>query len=117
VTAHERAPSRTERGALQSLASHVSLALESAALTEEVLRRTTDARLSSLVQHASDLITVVDAGGIVIYQSPSVERVLGYRPEEVAGSRFDELLLDEKGLVLHLLTPGSAHENRDGEPI
>ena len=117
VTAHERGPSRTERGAFQSLASHVSLALESAALTEEVLRRTTDARLSSLVKHASDLITVVDARGIVIYQSPSVDRVLGYQPEEVVGRRFDGLLLDDTGLLLHLLAPGSAHQNRDGDPI
>jgi diguanylate cyclase (GGDEF)-like protein/PAS domain S-box-containing protein len=115
VTTHNRTPSRTQSGALQALASHVSLALESAALTEEVLRRTTDARLSSLVQHASDLITVVDAAGVVLYQSPSIERVLGYRPEAIVGSDLQELLVDDPNLVLHLLSPGS--EGRDGEPI
>jgi diguanylate cyclase (GGDEF)-like protein/PAS domain S-box-containing protein len=116
ITAQQSTPSRTEHGALQALASHVSLALESAALTEEVHRRTTDARLSSLVQHASDLITVVDASGTVIYQSPSIERVLGYPPEEIVGSSFRELVLDDPAILLHLLTPDS-REGRDGEPI
>jgi diguanylate cyclase (GGDEF)-like protein/PAS domain S-box-containing protein len=116
VTAQPSAPSRTEHGALQALASHVSLALESAELTDEVLRRTTDARLSSLVQHASDLITVVDASGIVIYQSPSIERVLGYAPEEIVGGSFRDLVLDDGALVLHLLTPNGSG-SRDGEPI
>ena len=36
-------------------------------------------------RHSSDLITVLDAHGTVTYQSPSVERVLGYRVEEIEG--------------------------------
>ncbi len=52
--------------------------------------RLADARLSSLVRNASDIITVVDAEGIVVYQSPAVNRVLGYDPEELVGrSAFD----------------------------
>lgn len=44
----------------------------------------------SLVQNASDVITVVDAEGAVRYVSPAIERVLGYRPEEMKGkSAFD----------------------------
>ena len=59
-------PARTPRapplaGGLRSLATQVSLALESAALTEEVHRRASEARFGSLVQHSSDLITVLDA--------------------------------------------------------
>jgi diguanylate cyclase (GGDEF)-like protein/PAS domain S-box-containing protein len=77
---------------LRSLADQVSLALESATLTEEVHRRAGEARFASLVQHASDLITVLDADARVVYQSPSVERVLGHAPETVVGSAFDELV-------------------------
>ena len=65
------------RRALHGLGAQIELALESAALTEEIHRRAGEGRLSALVQHSSDLIAVLGAGGEVIYQSPSVERVLG----------------------------------------
>ena len=42
--------------------------------------------------HSSDLITVLDAHGTVTYQSPSVERVLDYRPGELEGTDFARLL-------------------------
>jgi diguanylate cyclase (GGDEF)-like protein/PAS domain S-box-containing protein len=119
VTSHpDRTPSRGEEGALLALATHVSLALESAALAEEVLRRTSEARLSSLVQHASDLITVIDAGGKIVYQSPSIERVLGYSTEEVAGQRFEGLLAaGQETRLLHLLADAPDYSRRDGELI
>jgi diguanylate cyclase (GGDEF)-like protein/PAS domain S-box-containing protein len=111
-------PSQGVRGALQSLATHVSLALESAALTEEVLRRTSDARLSSLVQHASDLITVLDADANVVYQSPSIEGALGYRPDEVVGRPFERLLAaGDRHWLLHLLADDAESTRREGEVI
>src|SRR6266545_8367283 len=60
VIAGESPPARSVRGALEALAAQVSLALHSAALTEKVVRRAGEARLSSLVQHSNDLITVLD---------------------------------------------------------
>jgi diguanylate cyclase (GGDEF)-like protein/PAS domain S-box-containing protein len=104
VAVAESVPSAV-KSSLAALATTVSLALESAALTEEVHRRAGEARFASLVQHASDLITVLDADGTVIYQSPSVERVLGYAPEDLVGQRFD-MLLDpsHEGRLPHLLT-------------
>ncbi|WP_407542717.1 PAS domain S-box protein (plasmid) [Deinococcus radiomollis] len=42
-----------------------------------------EGRFRSLVQHASDLITVVDVQGIVTYESPSVVTLLGFSPEEL----------------------------------
>ena len=99
----------SQRSALQSLATSVSLALESAALTEDLHRRESEARFSSLVARSSDLITVVSADGTVLYQSPSIERVLGYRADDVIGSRFDELLPDrERGALLTVLSRGVA---------
>jgi diguanylate cyclase (GGDEF)-like protein/PAS domain S-box-containing protein len=97
------------RGSLAALATEVSLALESAALMEEVHRRAGEARFASLVQHASDLITVLAADATIAYQSPSVERVLGYAPEDLVGTRFDRLLAPgEEGRLLHLLADRSA---------
>jgi diguanylate cyclase (GGDEF)-like protein/PAS domain S-box-containing protein len=77
---------------LVSLASQVSLAVEGAALAEDLHRRQSEARFRSLVAHSSDLITVLDAQGTVTYQSPSVQRVLGYRVEEIEGREFAHLL-------------------------
>ncbi len=77
---------------LESLASQVSLAVEGALLAEDLHRRQSEARFRSLVAHSSDLITVLDAHGTVTYQSPSVERVLGYRADEVEGTDFSQLL-------------------------
>ena len=79
---------------LDSLASQISLALEASLLVEDLHRQKSEARFRSLVAHASDLITVLDADGIVTYQSPSIERVLGYVPAEIEGTRFDRMLED-----------------------
>jgi diguanylate cyclase (GGDEF)-like protein/PAS domain S-box-containing protein len=77
---------------LESLASQVSLAVEGTSLAEDLHRRQSEARFRSLVAHSSDLITVLDAHGTVTYQSPSVERILGYRVDEIEGSNFADLL-------------------------
>jgi diguanylate cyclase (GGDEF)-like protein/PAS domain S-box-containing protein len=83
---------RAHVDALESLASQVSLAVEGASLAEDLHRRQSEARFRSLVAHSSDLITVLDVHGTVTYQSPSVERVLGYRVEEIEGTDFARLL-------------------------
>jgi diguanylate cyclase (GGDEF)-like protein/PAS domain S-box-containing protein len=77
---------------LESLASQVSLAVEGTTLAEDLHRRQSEARFRSLVAHSSDLITVLDSQGTVTYQSPSVERILGYRVADVEGREFAELL-------------------------
>jgi len=118
VVADAAPPSRAAASALAALATQVSLALESAALTEEVHRATSEARFGSLVQHASDLITVLDRNATVVYQSPSIERVLGYTAEEVTGTRFDQLLAaGEHGRLLHLLAAPRGDANAEPEVL
>jgi diguanylate cyclase (GGDEF)-like protein/PAS domain S-box-containing protein len=90
--------------ALGALATQVSLAVEGASLAEDLHRRQSEARFRSLVAHSSDLITVLDADGVVTYQSPSVERVLGYSVDEIEGSRFDRLLSEhDRPLLAQLI--------------
>jgi diguanylate cyclase (GGDEF)-like protein/PAS domain S-box-containing protein len=100
--------SRAARASLASLATAASLALESAALTEQVHRRAGEARFASLVQHSSDLITVVDEQAAIVYQSPSVEGVLGYAADDLIGTRFDALVHGgDETRLLHMLAGGS----------
>ena len=71
-----------QKSALQSLAASVSLALESATLSEEVHRRESEARFSSLVRTPATSSPSSRPTAPSLYQSPSIERVLGYRAEE-----------------------------------
>lgn len=52
--------------------------------TEAALRQNEEL-FRSLIENGSDLITVVNARGIIRFQSPSAERILGYSPDELIG--------------------------------
>lgn len=54
------------------------------ARAEEALRAS-EGRFRALVEQSSDLISVIDAGGVRRYASPAYERVLGYRPDDLVG--------------------------------
>jgi diguanylate cyclase (GGDEF)-like protein/PAS domain S-box-containing protein len=118
MLAGEGATSQAAQSALVALATQVSLALESSALMEELHVRSSEARFRSLVQHAHDLITVVDANATVVYQSPSIEAALGYTPDELVGTRFDGLVLAaESSRLLSLLADGPAYAGSESEVI
>ena len=42
-----------------------------------------EARFRSLIEHSSDLITVLDAAGVIRFASPSVRPILGWREEDL----------------------------------
>jgi diguanylate cyclase (GGDEF)-like protein/PAS domain S-box-containing protein len=91
---------------------------EKARLTAELQRRSSEERFASLVQHSSDLITVVGSDATITYQSPSCEHVLGYPPDELIGTRFDRIVAKEDaGRLLQLLADGAAYARRDGQVI
>jgi diguanylate cyclase (GGDEF)-like protein/PAS domain S-box-containing protein len=74
-----------EAAGLEAVASQIALALESAALAEDLHQRKSEERFRSLVRNASDVILIVGPGEKIRFVSPSVERVFGHRPEEVLG--------------------------------
>jgi diguanylate cyclase (GGDEF)-like protein/PAS domain S-box-containing protein len=97
----------------EALGLQVSLAVEGASLAANLHRRQSEARFRSLVAHSSDLITVLDADGLVTYQSPSIERVLGYRVDEVEGTPFARLLNEADRPRLDQLIAGDGGSSSD----
>jgi two-component system cell cycle sensor histidine kinase/response regulator CckA len=49
------------------------------------LLRSREELFRSLIEHASDVIMIIAADGTSLYESPAVERVLGWKPEELVG--------------------------------
>ena len=58
-----------------------ALSLELEASRNELRER--QARLQSLVENAADTISILDAHGFILYQSPSVRRMLAWEPEDL----------------------------------
>ena len=95
-------PLPTAQEGLAALAAQVALAVESVALTKDLISR--EARFSSLVRHASDVVTVIDPDTTITYVSESVERVLGHPPDRLLRTRFADLLQpDDAAQVLPFL--------------
>lgn len=49
-----------------------------------------------LIEHVSEVITVIDSDGVILYCSPSITSQLGWTPEEVLGRRIVEFMVLER---------------------
>ncbi|MBI3989573.1 MAG: GAF domain-containing protein [candidate division NC10 bacterium] len=78
---------------LQAIANVLATAIERIRM-EEALRRS-DRYFRSIIGNTSDIIQVMNDEGTLHYISPSVERVLGYKPEEVIGKNAFEFVHPE----------------------
>src|SRR6266508_3973965 len=54
--------------------------------------RESEQRFRALVHHASDVFTVIGADAVIRYQSPAIQQVLGYPPEDIIGRPFLDLI-------------------------
>jgi PAS domain S-box-containing protein len=62
----------------------------------------------SLIENALDIITILNPDATIRYESPSIEKVLGYRPDELVGkSVFDFAHPDEKEDLVRTFAAGS----------
>lgn len=51
----------------------------------------------SIIENASDFISILDAEGVYLYASPSMGRILGYRPGDLIGrNSFDFIHADDR---------------------
>jgi len=96
---------------LTSVGSQIAHAIEHKRAQEAV--EEIGKRFQSLVQNSSDLITIVDAQGIIRYKSPSSRWILGYTDDELLGKpSFDFIHPDDVAKVQERLNqlislPGS----------
>jgi diguanylate cyclase (GGDEF)-like protein/PAS domain S-box-containing protein len=57
--------------------------------------RASEQRFEALVQQSSDVVTLVDAEGVVLYQSESVFRHFGYPASSIKGHPISDVFTDE----------------------
>jgi len=95
------AKEQAEHAQRQLAASHAAL-------------RKNEERFRSLVEHAADVVAILNADGTIRYISPSVEQWLGYSPEELVGQPLALLLhtVDQEKLKTNItsLLQGSGGE-------
>ncbi|HVJ18359.1 MAG TPA: ATP-binding protein [Polyangiaceae bacterium] len=82
--------------AVSSIASHFALrahtAEERRAEAARTAARIAEARYELVAEHVSDLVSLFAADGRYLYASPSHERVLGVKPDELVGQTTPELV-------------------------
>src|SRR5205823_13197364 len=93
---------------LQAIANVLATAIDRAA-TEQALRQSEE-HFRSLIENASDIVTIVGDNGVFRYASPSVERVLGYAPRDLLErNAFDYVHPDDIPVVAEALAGAIRH--------
>ncbi len=82
------------------------------AIAEREISATSEARFRSLIQNSSSIISVVDADGVLVYQSVTVKK-LGFAPTDLLRSKFLTLVHpSDQSLVSSVI--GQAMSEIDG---
>ncbi len=83
-------------------------ALESVGTPERMEKlEPSGAEFRAMVENAQDIITVLAGDGSIRYESPSIERFLGYAPDEMIGTyAFDYMHPDDLPAVLEMFMRG-----------
>lgn len=82
-------------------------------LQAEEERRRSEAYFRALIEHAADMISVIDRDGTIRYTSPAQERLLGFQPVECEGTPMsarihpDDIDKARPQLTMLLDAPGS----------
>ena len=89
---------------VEELAQQLALAVESAALTEEIALRRHERRFRALVEHSSDLVSVIGPDGVASFVSPASTRLLGVPESEMTGRHpFERMHPDDRAQASALL--------------
>jgi diguanylate cyclase (GGDEF)-like protein/PAS domain S-box-containing protein len=77
---------------LRLIAVEMGLALKGVESTDERHRQRNERRFRSLVQKSTELVTLIDGEGRILYQSPCVVQMLGRQPDEMIGQELRGLV-------------------------
>lgn len=44
----------------------------------------------AMIANISDVITIIDKSGLIMYESPNIERLLGWKPEDLTGKKLSD---------------------------
>lgn len=94
----DRRPSEDATAVVAALARQACQAVTTLTLVREreaEAAAKTEQRIGALVRHSSDVTTLVDESGTILFISPSVERILGYSAVDLVGSNSLELVHPE----------------------
>ena len=86
-----RTPRRSEADALDTflvvmaLTGLLVVGLEASRRRTESTLRSSEERFRAMIENATDLVTVLGRDGTIMYESPSVERILGWPPGALGG--------------------------------
>ena len=87
----------------RTLHSTIEMALYRHLMEQEL--KASESRLRAIIEHALDLVVILDPSGRVTYSSPAAGRILGYAPGERVGLPGAELIHPEDlGLYRQVLT-------------
>ncbi len=77
---------------------------ENALRASEEKLRLSEEYFRALIENSSDIITLIALDGKVLFESPSIEPALGYRPDDLIGTRiFDILHPDDLERAFHAI--------------
>ncbi len=109
-------PIRSRDGSLVSFVSHVEDITELRRLQRELAR--VDAMYHAVLESSSDLIIVGSPAGTIWLSSRSVERILGYAPDDLIGLDYAELIHpDDRAAAAEVLASLRTGEQVVSEPI
>jgi len=90
-------------------------AVERAGFQTELAHR--ERHFRALIEHAHDMVVLIAPDGVILYQSPATQRILGYPPEELAGTSVLDLIHPvDRSRAFELLATWPAIQYND-EPV
>ena len=80
----------SDLAAVNTFAKQISVSIEKIELLRTL--RANEAYFRALIEHSSDVISILDLEGRITYESPSVEVILGYPSRTMIGTNFLEII-------------------------
>jgi PAS domain S-box-containing protein/putative nucleotidyltransferase with HDIG domain len=85
--------SQTEMSLLMGIAPQIGISIKNAISYQKI--KESEERFRSLSENAPDIIYTLGINGEFTYVNPAIETILGYRPEEVIGKYFIDIVRKE----------------------